>query len=154
MFRQILCQQLKTLRFTNVLGTQQTAVIPQFINSRTYRTILGDDALSGSINQLRIQVENESKISNNLIKNVSKDLEVSKVNITQSLNILQYCVNGKFRNDPSPIVNEIWQQIKRQTSPTIQHYTAMMQFCQEWRNSKELQAIFDEMIEANIKPNA
>lgn len=154
MFCQILWQQLKTVRFTNVLGTQQTAVIPQFINSRTYYTILGDDALSGSINQLRIQVENESRISDNLIKNLSKDLEISKVNITQSLNILRYCVNGKFRNDPSPIVNEIWKQIKRQTSPTIQHYIAMMQFCQEWRNSEELQAIFDEMIEANIKPNA
>lgn len=154
MFCQILCQQLKTLRFRNVLGRRQTAVFPQFINSRTCHTILGDDSVNRSIDQLRFQVENKSKISDNLIKNVSKGLEGSKVDINQSLNILRYCVNGKFRNDPSPIVKEIWHQLKRQNAPTIQHYIAMMQFCQEWRNLAELQAIFDEMIEAKIKPNA
>lgn len=154
MFRQILCQQLKTLRFRNVFGTQQTAVIPQFINSRTCHTILGDDSVNSSIDRLRIQVENKSKISDNLIKNVSKGLEASKVDINQTLNILRYCANGKFHNDPSPIVNEIWHQLKRQNAPKMQHYIAMMQFYQACQKPAELQAIFDEMIEAKIKPNA
>lgn len=154
MFRQIFCQQLKTLRFRNVLGAQRTAVIPQFINSRTCHTIIGGDSVNSSIDRLRIQVENKSKISDNLIKNVSKGLEGSKVDSHQSLHILRYCANGKFYNDPSPIVNEIWHQLKRQNAPKIQHYIAMMQFHQECQNSVELQAIFGEMIAAKIKPNA
>lgn len=153
MFRQIFCQQLKTLKFQNVLATRQTT-IPQFINSRTCHTIFGDALVSHSIDLLRIQVENQSKISDNLIKNVSKDLEGSRLDNRQSLNILQYCVNGKFQNNPSQIVNEIWHQLKRQNTIRIQHYIAMMQFSQEWRNYVELQTIFAEMIEAKFTPNA
>lgn len=154
MFRQILCQQLKILRFSNVLGTRQTSIISQFINSRTCHTIFGDDSVNRSIDQLQIQIKNKSKISDNLIENVLISLDGSKVDINQSLNILQYCVNGKFDNDPSSIVNKIWHQIKRQNAPKIQHYIAMMQFCQKWQQSAKLQTIFDEMIDANIEPNA
>lgn len=150
MFRQILCQQLKTLRLNNVLGTWQQPLI----NSRMCHTILKDDSLNSSIDQLRIQIERKSKISDNLIRNVSKDLEESKVDNNLSLDILRYCANGEFHNDPSPIVNEIWNQLKIQNEPKAKHYIAMMQFCQKWRNSVKTQTIFNEMIEAKIKPNA
>lgn len=154
MFRQILCQHLKTLRFSNIFGTRQTSVIPVFINSRTCHTILGDDSVSHSIELLRLRVENKSKISDIILKSVSIGLERSKVDINQSFNILQYFVNGEFKNDPSPIVNQIWHQLKRQNSLKFKHYILMMQFCQKWRNVVGLHAIFDEMIEAKFTPNA
>lgn len=148
MFRLFVCQQLKTLKFTNVSSARHSS-----INFKELHSAIGDDSVNNSIDKLRIQVEQKSKISDNLIGNISKGLKGCKLDIHQSLNLLRNCAKGKFHNDPSPFVNEIWHQIKKQNAPTIQHYVAAMQLFQKWRNSSDLQAIFDEMVEAKVEPN-
>lgn len=75
------------------------------------------------------------------------------VDSAQSLSIIQCCLKAYIGDDQIEIIGRIWNEMKMQNIFNVQHYTEMMRFYRNKQMSNEVERIFDEMIDANVKPN-
>lgn len=73
----------------------------------------------------------------------------------QALEILRCCSYARTDDNKSTLVNNIWEELKKQNNQfQIQHYNCMLQLASDKADAKRVQEIFDEMGKADIKPNA
>lgn len=77
-----------------------------------------------------------------------------KIDGDQAFEILNYCCHTN-QNMNSKVIESIWEELKKQDNVyQLQHYNLLLYIARSRNDSKFAQNIFDELINANIKPNA
>lgn len=107
------------------------------------------------IKELQNRIETKSRLTNRDLQSLLAKLRAQKVDSTQALEILRCCSYARIDQNQSDVINNIWNELKKHDNQfQIQHYNCMLQYARDTANLKYVQQIFDEMVNANIKPNA
>lgn len=124
-----------------------TAVVKSnFANTKSLEVI---------IKELQNRIESKSRLTNKDLQSLLAKLRARKVDNTQALEILRCCTYARVDQNQSDVINNIWNELKKNDNQfQIQHYNCMLQFARDKANVKRVQEIFDEMVNANVKPNA
>lgn len=107
------------------------------------------------IKEFRGRIENKSRLTNGDFQSLLTKLKTEKVDSVQALEILRCCSYARLEQNQTNLVNSIWNELKKQNNQfQIQHYNCLLQFARDKANTKLAQQVFDEMAEADIKPDA
>lgn len=106
------------------------------------------------ISELKARIENKSRLTSNDLQILLTNLKTEKVDSDEALEILRCCSFARIEQNQSKIVNNIWDELKKHENQfQIQHYHCMLQFAKDKADAQRAQQLFDEMVNAAIKPD-
>lgn len=107
------------------------------------------------IKELQNRARFRLRLLDSELQTVLANIKTQPVDSTVALEILRCCSYALTDENQSDIVNSIWMELRKDKNDfRIQHYNLYLKFASDKRNAQGAQDAFDEMVKADIKPDA
>lgn len=116
-------------------------------------TVPAYDSLSDIIKKFTNQAKNRAALSDTDLQTLLTTLKTRPADSVEALELLRCCTQARTGPNQTDIVHDIWKELKRHNRFQIEHYSYLLQFAKDKRNTQLAQEIFDEMIKDGIRPD-
>lgn len=116
--------------------------------------ITSNNNLDAIIKELQNRAKYKLQLLDSELKLILSTIKSQPIDSSHTLEILRCCSHAQTMQTQSHLVHNIWNELKQQNEFQVEHYNYYLRFATDKRDSKCAQNVFDEMVEAGIKPNA